>query len=669
MSPIAIAVSLVIGAASTVSGIVVDPNGESLADARVFLEPGRSAPLRQTETDTNGAFAFDEVDPGIVGVFAYASAYAFGGMTLNVRVAEDVAGLRVALGEPESVRGKIADTAGEPILKARVTPLLALGSAKVGIPLEKLAAFGFTDCLSDKQGRFVLDALPVGGAVSLKIYHPLYAQEALTGIPVGKKNVQVQLEDGVVIEGVALSRNGGVPVANIEVIIRNPRPPNDTVVTRTAYGGHFTVRLKPGVYGCRAAGSELRSAGWQRIAVGGAQKAQPVRVYVSGIAELTGNVLDAVSGEPVAGAKLELSVFGVKSAVAATGPSGEYRFDVIEGESMVRLESAPGYVLPGRSVIRVTLNPDQAVELPTFWVKPIPAFRVEVIDGDGNPAPGVIVTVIRPTQYRWQETDAAGRVELTVATIPKEGRVLGMAEHPVKPLGALFALEQNGEANARVQLLSLAAVTGHVTTPKGKGLGGAVVGAVFQEDAAATPWPLWRTISRPDGSFEWTSVVPNVATACVAFSDPDHFGRSEPFVLEPAASEDIGRLVVEDGKNARSQFGRPLAWRDHPVQPGAKPLAAIDEGVQTLVMYCTAHEAAMAIDALEAVRQTLGDRAPACVAVVDGVWQDGSSSIPVLRGQAPGPATTYLADAQGKVVLETSGMPPLRALQTGANLP
>ena len=669
MSPVAVAVSLVICGASTVSGVVVDLSDAPVADAQVFLEPGRSAPLRQIETGTNGAFAFDEVDPGLLGVFAYASGYAFGGMTLNVRVAEDVAGLRVALREPESVRGKIAGVDGEPIPKAKVTPLLAVGGTKVGIPFEKLTAFGFAECLSDKQGRFVLDALPAGGAVSLKICHPLYAQEGLSEVLVGENNVQVQLENGMVLEGTALSRDGGVPVANIDVIIRNSRPPHDSVSTRTGYGGRFTVRLKPGIYACQASGSELRSAGWQRIVVGGSEAAQPVRVYVSGIAEVTGNVLDAVSGEPVAGAELESSAFGVRSSVAATGPSGEYRFEVIEGESMIRLQSTPGYLLPDRSVARVTLARGQVVELPTFWVKPIPAFRVEVIDGDGNPAPGVIVTVIRPTQYRWRVTDAAGRVELAVATVPKEGRVLGMAEHPAKPLGALFALERNGETYARVLLLPLATVTGQVTTPKGKGLGGAVVGAVFQEDASATPLPLWRTISRSDGSFEWAGVVPNVAMACVAFIDPDHFGRSEPFALEPAASEDIGRLVVDGGKTVRSQFGRPLAWRDHPAQAGATPQVTVEESAQTLVMYCTVDEAWMAIDALDAVRQILGDRAPVCVAVVDGVWQGGPSSIPVLRGQAPGPATTYLVGPQGKVVLETSGVPPLRALQTGANPP
>jgi len=163
--------------------------------------------------------------------------------------------------------------------------------------------------------------------------------------------------------------------------------------------------------------------------------------------------------------------------------------------------------------------------------------------------------------------------------------------------------------------------------------------------------------------------VPNVAMACVAFIDPDHFGRSEPFALEPATSEDIGRLVVDGGKTVRSQFGRSLAWRDHPAQAGAVSQVAVEEGAQTLLMYCTVDEAGMAIDALEAVRRTLGDRAPVCVAVIDGAWQGGSSSVPVLRGQAPGPATTYLVGPEGKVVLETSGMPPLRALQTGANLP
>jgi hypothetical protein len=50
--------------------------------------------------------------------------------------------------------------------------------------------------------------------------------------------------------------------------------------------------------------------------------------------------------------------------------------------------------------------------------------------------------------------------------------------------------------------------------------------------------------------------------------------------------------------------------------------------------------------------------------VVDGVPSEPiAAPFPVLSGRSPGPGTTYLVGPQGAVVLETFGMPPLRALQ------
>ncbi|MBN2310850.1 MAG: carboxypeptidase regulatory-like domain-containing protein [Candidatus Hydrogenedentes bacterium] len=651
------------GDGAAVAGRIVDPDGEPIAGARVFLEPGLADPLIEARSGPDGAFRFDDVPPGLVGVLAIADGFAYGGTSVMVRVAETVSDIEIELSQPGSVQGRVVNTQGEPVAGAQATPVLLLGTAKVGVPLAKLTLFGEDDCLTDEDGRFTLGRLPEGGKVALKISHALYAQEAFPEVPVGEENLRVTLESGVVVEGTVLARDSAVPVANAGIAIANARPPHDTVLTRTEYGGRFMVRLKPGVYSYRAAGNQLSSPGWEKLTVTGRQQTQPVTLYVAGTAEVHGQVLDAASGEPVAGAKLVLLAFGNRAAVATTGPSGEYCMAAVEGENVVRLESAPGYMLPQRSAIRVQAVQGRAVELDPFWLAAIPEFNVQIVDEESKPVPGVIVTLVRPRQYRWRVSDADGRVRLSVASIEAGTRVIGRAEHPDRPLGALFALRREDAADARVQLLPLSAVKGQAADDRGRPIEGAVVGGLFQDDPDDEPIALWHAVSGKDGVFRWEGLVPFVPMVCVAFAGPEHSGRSMPFTLEPASEKDIGRVVIIDGEGTSACLGRPLPWYENRLVSGPLPDAAARAARPAVIMYCTPAGAEMMLDALEAMRRHLGDDGLVAALVVDGPAPIESDTIPVLRGPAPGPATTYLVNADQTVAFEFMGMPPVWALQ------
>jgi len=641
--------------ASSLSGHVVDAAGSPVAGAHVFVEPGLGAALLETVSSADGAWRFEGLVSGQTGLFAIADGLAFGGQT--VTAGGQVSGQTVRLDNAASLHGKVVDARGHPIQGARVTRAALLGATKVAIPLAKLRGFGFEEPVSDEAGRFVLPGLPEHGTVALKLAHPAYAQEAVSGIAVGG-TVEVTLHQGLFVEGEVLSREGHLPVVDVTVMVRNAQPPHDTVVTKTDVTGAFAMRLKPGVYSCQAVTSQVRSPGWQGLTVTGEGPVPRVRLHVAGMGRIRGKVCDAVTSEPIAGAKVRLDTEGHMAAIVRSAPSGEFVLSAMAGDNVVRLDSAPGYRAPEQSAIRVQVAEGAERALPTFWLAPIPTHLVRVIDPHERPAPGVGVTVLWPQQFGWRRSDGEGRVRLEFASLPPKGAIVGLAEHTTEPLGALFALDRDDTEEALVKLFALGSVHGRVVDPKGVAIEGAVVAGLLGEDGL----PLWRTTTGTDGTFTWPAVVPDVHYHAVV-----SIGQAEPrpagaFSVEPAGQKDLGELVFEGGRGA-SWRGKTLLWYRERLLAGTLPGRRERKGRPAVVAYCQPDEAAMVIEGLVVTRELAADKRLVLAVVVNGGTAAEGAPIPVLSGQAPATATTYVLGGDGKVVFETFGLPPLVTLQ------
>lgn len=675
MSIFLVIMSGILAAGAGLSGHVVGRDGVPLAGAHVFLQEGPGEAVRAAMTDADGGFAFENVAPGLVGVFAIGKGYSFGGMSIFLALGERQEDLVIELRAPRSVRGLITDVGGRPVEGAQVTPLLIMDGAKVGIPWGELATLGFQPPTSDAEGRLTVPLLPEGAAVTLKVSHPLYAQTVVTDIAVGREDVQATLSKGVLVEGDVLARPNNVPVVNVTVTIANAQPPHDTVLAKTSRAGAFAVRLNPGVYLCRAKSAELGSPSWTRLNVSGEVPSQRVTLRVAPMGRLRGKVCDVVTGQPIAGAKLSLEMLGMASAVMRTGPTGEYEFSAAQGANRVTLESAPGYAAPDSTGVSVDVAAGRDTEVPTFWLVPTPTCLLQVLDGNQAPVPGAAVSLFRPVQFEWRITDKEGQVRLDVGALPPDGIVVGMAEHVSEPFGALFAVKFSENREAKVQLLPLGSVRGRVVSQRGEPLPGAVVGAILaaevsgltqgspgdSADGVSESLVFWRTLSRRDGTFEWTSVVPYVPLQCVAQTGGDKSGISDAFHIAARASHDVGDIVVEDGMARASVQGKTLAWYENRLLCGKLPSKAVREGKPAAVIYCRPGEARMVIKAAESAQEKMSNRVLFAV-VVEGVFVCEEAAIPVLTGRAPAPATTYLIGRDGRVTFETFGMPPLAAL-------
>ncbi len=659
-----IALCSALAGTSTLSGQVLDDRGQALAGARVFAEQGLGGMLLETQSTSDGRFRFDDVAPGGVGVFATANGFAFGGRHVNVAMAQNVDDLVIRLRRPGNIRGQVTDHKGHPVEDAHIVRVALLGEHKVGIPLTKLRPLGFTEPVSGADGSFSVSQLPEGENVALKVGHAQFAQEGVAGVAVGTSDLRIALYPGVLIQGDVVSREQNRPVASAAIVIRNAQPPHDTAVARTDALGTFSVRLKPGVYLYQSAGAGWRSPGWERLQVSGQPHQPRIRLIVAGSGAIHGSVRDAVSGTPIEGARLTLTTNGNMAGVFHTGPTGEYRMTVAEGSNMVRLETAPGYLPPKDASMGVQVTQGKSVGLPGLWLVPIPDFRLQVLDESlEEPVAGAVVTVLRPEQYGWHVTGEDGWVTLKVGALPADGRIVGRVEHPSKPLGALFGLTTSDAKESRVQLMPLGSVTGTVASAEGGPMKGAVVGAVFPGEEGEEALLLWRCVTNGDGAFRWEAAVPGIPQRCVAKAGAAETGESATYSLAPGATHDLGHIVVPEGEEGKSLASRVLRWQEGDLLCGRLPDKNEIRERPAVVLYCPADRAAIVIESLGVAQGLLGRSDLLFVVVVDGGFQRDNSPVPVLSGQPPATATTYVLAPGGRVIHETFGLPPLRLLQ------
>jgi hypothetical protein len=451
---------------------------------------------------------------------------------------------------------------------------------------------------------------------------------------------------GFVVEGHVMTASGNTPVADVPVMIRSASPPHDTAIAATNASGAFALRLKPGAYMCQVASPGLRSAGWQPLNIDPANPILHPTLYVAGAGSIRGKVCDAVTGNPVDGVKLLVNTRGNAAASIRTGPTGEFSTAAMSGENLVQLEKVPGYAMPEQASLTVQVGEGKDTVLPTFWLSPLPSYSVRVVGQDGQPVAGAVVTILRPYQFGWRATGADGALEVHIKEMPEDGAVIGMVEHATQPLGALFAMPKGRTGVATVQLFPLGTVRGQVTAAKGAGVEGAVVAALFGE----YDLPLWRTVSGRKGEFAYCSVVPQVPQECVAYVAGKPCDTAAQFAVEVGGTKDLGVLVVPEPPKGSSLLGK------RPAIPRKKMGAAV-------VVYCAPTDAGMVVEGLAEAKRIVNRGDIEFVAVIDGMAAPENADVTVAGGKAPGTATTYVVASDGKVALETFGLPPLRALQ------
>jgi len=649
-----------IRAATTLSGQVTDPQGHAVAGAHVFVEPGIGGELLHTVANDSGHYTMPGVAPGPAGVFAYAPGFAYGGRHVNVAEGSPSEAVPIRLREAGTLPLHIVNHEGQGVEGARITRIALLDGDKVAIPLAKLVAFGIAEPVSGPGGSATVPHVPHRGRVALKIGHPSYAQEGVAEATADARPFEVRLHPGLLLQGEVLSLSQQAPVSGASVVIQSAQPPHDSSLARTDGQGLFALRLKPGIYMARAVSAAGSSPGWQQVVLTGENPSPRMRLLVAGTGEIRGEIRDAKSGDPIEGARIALESHGNRAAVVRTGPTGTFSFNAASGPNTVRFEAAPGYQPPPALAYDVNVTEGETFELPGMWLAPSPPFRIQVVDEDGAPQPGAVVSLLRPYQFGYRVADESGWVTFDVSVLPESGQIAGLAEDRAGRRGGLFTVGMAEAEGTVVQVYPLAEVTGRTVNRRGRAAGGVQVGALFADEHVEAVLPLWRTVSGPDGTFRWPAVVPGVPQKCFASGaadDDDHAA----FNLPPGGAKALGDFRAEPKPDAKSLLGKAFPWGDYVSLCAEGPRRP--EGKPVLVVYSPAHAAAMVRQGLEGAAPLLEERGYTPVMITAPEQACENPAIPVLGGAAPGTATTYVLDSEGIVQAECLGLPPLALLR------
>lgn len=642
---------------ATVSGRIVDSDLKPISGAQVFFEPGLTRSIQMVRTEADGAFSFENVPPERVGIFAYADGYSFNGKSIWLGSGDAASGHSIVLTEPGKLSIQVTENKKKPVSGAHAIRIL-LQNAKVSIPFSKIRSFGFQVPVSGDDGELTVNRLPVGEMVVLKVAHAQFAQEAVPNVKVGTDSTRVQLTPGVLISGSVLSRGSLVAVPNAPILFRSSNPLVGTTVGRADGTGVYTIRLKPGIYVYESVGASFTSVSKPMITVSGEYRTQQVDLIVARTATIQGKVLEVYSSGAIEGARVLLMTEGRSNAVAYTDKNGEYEFTVPEGVSTVVFQSAAGYSPPQDPEHSLRLAEGTLDDAPTFWLKAIPKYSLEIVDDAKEPIAKSIVQILHPQQLGWHVADQDGLLEIGLAALPEDGAVIGFAYHPTKSMGAYFSIDGSRASDAIVQLKPMRPVRGILADENGDGLEGWTIrcdASRSGEDSVT----LWHTVTNADGAFTYPGVMENLPLVYTAIPLEEHDSVVQApalYTVNDEADSMIPAMIVPGGKSGESLQGKSFPWRSFKRLPGNE---AVSESTSkgTIVFFANVKDAPMVLDSFEAMSRILTDRGLRYCLVTEEPLELKSDTVALFVGERPGGVQTYVLSSTGEVRTELIGVP------------
>ncbi|HEY9422142.1 MAG TPA: carboxypeptidase-like regulatory domain-containing protein, partial [Thermoanaerobaculia bacterium] len=277
-----------------VSGRVSDGAGNPIAGAQVALVspdgPPRMAASAQTLTD--GTFRMADVPDGSYQLQAEARGYATSAADRTVEVAgAPVSGLEVQLSAGAAVRGRLIGLEPKEAAGAQVSALLRtkrLFSAGMVRPDGSYEIKGLM------PGHWTVSAVAVGSGRT--------AEAAVEiGVATTEERLDLELKAGLRLTGTVL--RAGQPVAGAHVNVRHLEAGSGGMVATNHEGRFELAGLDPGPYSISVA-----------VANGSSQNKtitlaadDDVRIEID-TSRLAGHVIDATTGQPVAGAEISLEL-------------------------------------------------------------------------------------------------------------------------------------------------------------------------------------------------------------------------------------------------------------------------------------------------------------------------------------------------------------------------
>ncbi|MFQ5845811.1 MAG: carboxypeptidase-like regulatory domain-containing protein, partial [Planctomycetota bacterium] len=347
---------------NVISGRVVGPDGEPLAEARVWANTmsARQQGVRmgsQTQRGRNWARARTDADGHFELVGLVAGPF---------KVTASAPGMvnRTVDADPQGTPVELRLVAAVP-LEGRVTHA---GQPVAGVNVSARRGGDWLDSArTDGDGRFRLDQLPPDQAFTLTLRHDAYKTLSLENVRAGGAPREYELREGGVVAGTVVDEAGTpVPGVGVRLGAAEAASPDGAVgmvgrprSAQTDEEGRFRIRGLAGErYRVHVASSDWVAAETPEVSVGDLD----VRIVVHKGLSIAGTVLDA-GGRPVPQAVVQAeSASTGKTGYAVSGEDGTFEIGgLVEGTYRLyvhqegRRHDGPGGVGAGATGVTVQL--------------------------------------------------------------------------------------------------------------------------------------------------------------------------------------------------------------------------------------------------------------------------------------------------------------------------
>lgn len=287
---------LVIPRGTTVSGIVVDPEGHPVAGAEV-----KSWPNQETPSDENGRFELSNLPPGRLQIWAEAPSFAPSGLILiSVKPGESASEVRVVLRRGGAIECQVLDAEGNPE-PGRGISVESRGANEGYLRIRRLKDE------TDEEGRIVFEDLAPGPyLLSKRTTDQENAGEMQSGPNLWTRFAASKTQASAVVVAGEVTRvviggpkgssirvrgrvtDGGAPVAGIEVGASTGTVEENDVERRTGTDGRFELLVDQPMdlelqLAFEESGTQLTT--WRRVAGGSSDELDLIlpRGRISGV--------------------------------------------------------------------------------------------------------------------------------------------------------------------------------------------------------------------------------------------------------------------------------------------------------------------------------------------------------------------------------------------------
>ncbi len=494
-------------------------DGSPAADVDLSLQNG--ATTESAETDASGDFSVTDLPPGVYTITTVSTDFMTATATATV-AAGATASVTITVGPIGQVSGTVTSSAGLAVAGVTV-------SATGGANFE-------TSAVTDSSGAYMLTGLDAG------TYQVTVGDEGTPGL-VGTQvtlnptntavTANLSLDVAGTISGTVFEANGSTPLSGAEVELSQAGV-GLLGSTSDDQGNYSFVIVAPGTYQVEALAQGLAYPPLTGLVVTGGA-ALTGQDFQPGAQQVDGVVTDAATGQPIAGATVNVIASATGLTLtdlgqATTGSDGSFQVTGLVAGAYEVTASAAGYAFATQSVT-VTAGVPASVQ---FSLGLQSTLDGTILDSAGVAVAGATVTLASATFTAAAQTDASGAYSIA-------GMAPGSYTLDVQAAGYATAILSgvNLTTGANLRNVSLGNATIEVN-----GTAGDAAGALGQVDVSAFDAQgnlAADALTAQDGTFSLTTLAPGTY---VLIASAPGFQPSAPVTLMVTAGQTMNSVSL-----------------------------------------------------------------------------------------------------------------------------